>query len=164
MNHQRCETRIRRVNLAKSLVRPAALLAACALSAASFAGDGAPPGTSDLEIVVTGVASARGQLRVALFSPDEASLFPDGLPRLKLRVPANGQAVSVVFRGVPYGAYSVAAFHDENRNDLLDRNVFGVPRERWGVTGTRPAFRAPRYSESAVTLNAPHQRLAINLE
>lgn len=119
---------------------------------------------AELEVTITGVIASMGRVRVALFSPGEASLFPDKLPSLKQRAPAAGGAVTFLFKDVPYGTYAVAAFHDQNANDVLDRNAIGVPKEHWGVSGKRPFFGTPDYGESALTLNTPRQTLTINLE
>jgi uncharacterized protein (DUF2141 family) len=53
----------------------------------------------------------------------------------------------------PAGASSLAvdAFHDENGNGKLDKNVFGAPTEAWGVSSdNRPMFRAPTLEEILV--------------
>lgn len=140
------------------------LAAFIAFTAASACADEAKQAdTAELEVTVTGATTSAGRVRVALFSPAEAGLFPDKLPTLKQRAPAAG-AVTFVFKDVPYGTYAVAAFHDENANDVLDSNAIGVPKEHWGVSGKRPFFGKPAYADSALTINAPRQTLTINLE
>jgi len=118
----------------------------------------------DLEVVVDGVYSSRGNVRLAVFSEADAALFPDNFPPLKQRVAATGQAIIFHFNNLATGHYAALAFQDENSNEILDRNFFGIPKERWGVTGKRPFGRDPRYVESTFVLDREHQKITIHLE
>lgn len=118
----------------------------------------------DLEVVVDGVSSSRGNVRIAVFPEADAALFPDGLPRLKQSVVATGQATTLYFNSLAAGHYAVLAFHDENSNETLDRNLFGAPKEHWGVTGKRPVGRSPRFAESVFMLDSEHHKVTIHLE
>lgn len=44
---------------------------------------------------------------------------------------------------VPGAEYAVAAFHDENANDDLDRGVFGIPTEGTGASNDARGFMGP---------------------
>ena len=118
----------------------------------------------DLEVVVDGVSNSHGNVRVAIFSEADAALFPDNLPPLKQSVAAAGQAINVNFNNLATGHYAALVFQDENSNEMLDRNFFGIPKERWGVTGTRPFGRNPRYAESTFMLDREHHKITIHLE
>jgi uncharacterized protein (DUF2141 family) len=49
-----------------------------------------------------------------------------------------------MFEGlVPNGEYAVAAFHDENANNDLDRGVFGIPTEGTGASNDARGFMGP---------------------
>ncbi len=49
-----------------------------------------------------------------------------------------------VFEGlVPNGEYALAAFHDENGNNDLDRGVFGIPTEGTGASNDARGFMGP---------------------
>jgi len=53
------------------------------------------------------------------------------------------------------GTYAVAVVDDANDNGKLDTNWLGVPTEGWGVSkNVKPATRAPRFDECAVSLSA----------
>ncbi|MCZ7687277.1 MAG: DUF2141 domain-containing protein [Sandaracinaceae bacterium] len=78
--------------------------------------------------------------------PDRAA--PGGGPRA--RRPPEGQRGRCVFEGVEPGAqYAVAAFHDENGNDDLDRGVFGIPTEGTGASNDARGFMGPPRWEHA---------------
>lgn len=119
---------------------------------------------TDLEVVVDGVPNGRGNVRVTVYSEADAALFPDHFPPLRQSVAATGQAITVHFNNLVAGKYAVLAFHDENGNEILDRNLFGIPKEHWGITGKRPFGRAPRFAESTFVLDSEHQKITIHLE
>jgi len=70
-----------------------------------------------------------------------------------------------VFEGMPYGTYSIKAFHDENGNNQLDTNVLGKPTERYGFSNNADGhFGIPPFSSTAFTLSSPETALEIRLQ
>ena len=70
-----------------------------------------------------------------------------------------------VFENMPYGSYSIKAFHDENRNSRLDKDFLGVPTERYGFSNNaRGRFGPPPFSRAAVTLNSPQIKIEIEVK
>jgi uncharacterized protein (DUF2141 family) len=59
--------------------------------------------------------------------------------------------VTIVIAGLPDGVYGVVVLHDENKNQRLDRNWFGKPKEQWGMSNnptarlSAPAFERARF-------------------
>lgn len=131
---------------------------------AAFADSAQGTARIDLEVVVGDVSSNRGDVRIAVFSETDAALFPDRLPPLKQSVAATGQPITFYFHNLAAGRYAVLAFHDENSNEILDRNPFGIPKEPWGVTGKRSFGRTPRHAESTFALDGEHRKITIHLE
>lgn len=61
--------------------------------------------------------------------------------------------VTVQFDNIPAGEYAIAIFLDENDNYTLDRNLFGIPKEKYGFSNNvLPALRAATFYESVFTL------------
>ena len=107
---------------------------------------GSPAGT--LQVRVTGLASDRGAVRVALFD-SEASFTRDARDAAVLEI-QGGQARWTV-RDLPPGRYAVAAFHDEDGDGDMDRGLFGIPREPYGFSrGARGRFGAPSWDDASV--------------
>jgi len=76
---------------------------------------------------------------------------------------SNKQAVGV-FEEMPYGSYSIKAFHDENGNNLLDTNFMGKPTERYGFSNHADGrFGLPPFSQTVITLNSPMTEIEIHL-
>jgi uncharacterized protein (DUF2141 family) len=55
-----------------------------------------------------------------------------------------------VFDGLVPGQYGIALLHDENKNDKMDSNRFGFPREGYGVSNNPRPSRAVRNSVTLV--------------
>lgn len=140
------------------------MLSAFVFAPAAFADSAQSVIKSDLEVVVDGIHNSLGNVRVAVFSDADASLFPDHAPPLKQSIPATGQPVTLHFDTLAAGRYAVLAFHDENSNAILDKNFLGVPSERWGATGKRPFGRKPIYMESVFEIDSEHHKITLHLE
>jgi uncharacterized protein (DUF2141 family) len=102
-----------------------------------------------LVITVTGIRNDKGHIAASLFNGEKG--FPNDDSRAvgrKLNA-IKDRAATIVFDEVPPGTYGVALLHDEDKNNKLDTNLFGFPREGYGVSNNpRPARRSPRFSDA----------------
>lgn len=54
--------------------------------------------------------------------------------------------------------------HDENENQTLDRNLFGIPKEGFGFANNpRVIFAAPSFQAASVAAGCPKTRVEIGL-
>ena len=54
----------------------------------------------------------------------------------------------VKINDVPAGTYAIAVFHDENGNNELDTNMFGVPKEPVAFSKAKmKLFGPPKFDE-----------------
>ncbi|MRR38306.1 DUF2141 domain-containing protein, partial [bacterium] len=75
-----------------------------------------------------------------------------------------GGKVEVVLKGVPYGQYAIAVFHDKNDNDVLDKNIMGVPKEEYGFSNNaRGRLGPPDYGSMRFDVRAPSVRQQITI-
>ncbi len=88
----------------------------------------------EVTVFVDGFQSEAGVARVALFDAELG--FPEGVTRARkvARVEIKDYQARADFTDLPYGSYAVAVLHDENANDILDRNFFKVPVEGYGAS------------------------------
>ncbi|MHA1538825.1 MAG: DUF2141 domain-containing protein [Alphaproteobacteria bacterium] len=120
-------------------------------------------GAADLEVEITGIRSASGMVRLALYN--DAAKFPKRSGSIAggdIRA-AKGSIV-FVFKKLPPGVYAVAIYHDANANRKFDKSSLGLPREGFGFSkDARPFLSAPGFDSAAVTLKAPRTRIKISL-
>lgn len=124
-----------------------------ALTALLLIGAAEPPLT--LNLVLTGLRSTKGEVRLCLWQRAEA--FPDckkGKDVRLLSAPA-AQEVRIAVTDLTPGSYAVSVIHDENGNRKLDKNFMGIPTEGVGfsrnphMTFGPPSFEKARFELSA---------------
>ncbi len=107
------------------------------------------PTAGDISVIVTGLRSERGVVRVSLYASPEG--FPNDATKSLVSLQAGivGGQARVVFRGVEPGTYAVSVLHDENNNRKLDTNFLGMPTEGVGSTNrAQGRLGPPRYEDS----------------
>ena len=55
----------------------------------------------------------------------------------------------IEFANLPFGEYSVSAYHDENANKELDTNWLGIPKEGTGASNNAKGKMGPPKYEDA---------------
>lgn len=124
----------------------------------------APIGKSEAQVAESGsiellllTRNDRGVVRCALFGDDDEWL---GQARMHGTTRIRAKLASCRFDGVPPGTYAVVAYHDENENAELDKNLVGIPKE--GYAASRDAHRvlgAPSYADARFRYDGGRVRL-----
>ena len=130
------------------------LLAAVLCPAAALAGD--------LTVKVDHIRSDRGAILAALYD-SEASFMKQPLARATFKVKAASGEVQYVFHDLPPGKYALAAFHDENENGQLDKNLIGIPQEGYGFSNSMGSARPPGFNQAAFEFDGTTQSITITL-
>ena len=120
--------------------------------------------TGQLRLEVRNIAKVKGQLLISIYN--EAAGFPqDPEKAFATRVhPVSSATEVVVIKDLPYGTYAVAVAHDADQNGELNTNVFGVPKEDWGVSNNvRYYLKPPAFDECQIVLQSPTLPVQINL-
>ncbi|MBK9492256.1 MAG: DUF2141 domain-containing protein [Haliscomenobacter sp.] len=66
---------------------------------------------------------------------------------------ANKRSVLMV-KGLPKGKYAVQIFHDENKNEKMDFNFLGIPKEGYGFSNDARGFMsAPAFEKQLINLD-----------
>ncbi len=108
-----------------------------------------------LTVVVENVNKDDGNIGVLVFNSSKG--WPeDRFAALKdIVVDAHPGTVTVTVPDLPAGEYAVAIAHDVNKNHKLDKNIFGVPKEQWGMSNNPHArVKAPSFSTAKFSLSA----------
>ena len=110
-----------------------------------------------LELEITGVRSAQGTIKVAIF--DNAEDYETMRnPVASVSLTAVAGTVTGTIAGLPAGSYAMSVFHDENSNDALDTGRLGIPVEGYGFSnGASGRFGKPKFEKIAVEIgDDPH--------
>lgn len=103
-----------------------------------------------MELTVTGLRSSKGAVRVALFSTSKGWPQQDQHAFRRAVATIEQGRAKVWFDDVPPGTYAAVAFHDEDGDEKLGKNFFGVPTEGWGASNKARALLGPSW-EAALT-------------
>jgi uncharacterized protein (DUF2141 family) len=140
-------------------------LASSAFALASLVGAAqtiaaATPG--EVRVAVATLHSSKGHVLCALFDSEDA--YKQLRPTMRLVVDPVQPVTSCVFHDVPSGAYMISAVHDENDNGKLDKGLFGMPKEGYGVSNNHTyALKGPDFTESVVQLGDRVTSISIRL-
>jgi uncharacterized protein (DUF2141 family) len=99
---------------------------------------------------VVNLRNSDGQVACSLHNT--SATFPHNPDQslARILVPVKNNEAVCEFAGVPPATYAVAAFHDENSNNKMDRYFFGMPREGVGFSNVlRVRLSAPGFGESS---------------
>jgi uncharacterized protein (DUF2141 family) len=119
-----------------------------------------------LTVHVTGARNVKGKIRAALF--ESANGFPNdasqAIQRQSADIDPRSLRAQIVFPDLREGVYAVAVFHDENMNQQLDKNLFGVPKEGYGASNNpKKKMGPPGFGEAKFQLNEQAQTVEIKL-
>ena len=92
---------------------------------------------SELTVEIVNLKSDKGMVIVDLLDRDEEPV-ENKLARI------YGQKSTLVFKDLPDGQYAIRYIHDENGNNELDTNIFGIPKEGFGFSNDAYGRFGPR--------------------
>lgn len=119
-----------------------------------------------LRIRVDGLRNSTGVVGTELFTSPAG--WPENVDRTfrhgATPIGAGQHAVTAVWDKLPPGTYGVVALHDENKNQKLDRNIFGIPKEGFGFANNpRVGMSAPPFEQAIVHVTCPVTETTIHL-
>src|SRR5713101_6986677 len=123
----------------------------------------APALAARIIVTVDGVHSNQGNVFVGLYA-SPATFLQGNECDAQRKVRASTAPITVVFDNLPPGTYAVGAYHDENANDHLDTNAFGLPVEGYALSnGIRAILSKPNFYEAAFTVGAGDKPVALHI-
>ena len=118
--------------------------------------------TFTLTVEIFGLKNNTGKVLLAIFDNEQTFL--------KTNKEVNGMSVIIEnnkamaqFRGLKKGEYALSLFHDKNNNNMLDKNLIGIPKEPYAFSNNATGiFGPPSFKDSKINLNAD-KTIAIKL-
>jgi len=108
----------------------------------------------EIEVVITGIRSAEGQIAIGIFNDDES--FQKEKPFMEKKFEkadiTNGE-MRVQFSLDP-GTYGFALLDDEDSNGKMEYNFLGIPKEGFGFSDYyHTGLRKPKFDSFSFTLS-----------
>jgi uncharacterized protein (DUF2141 family) len=119
--------------------------------------------TYDLFVQIDGVKSKKGNIRIGLYV-DHNNFTSDQVYYKATSINIENIKTTYTFHNLPKGIYAVSIYHDENQNNTLDTNLFGIPQEGYGFSmNPKVTFATPTFDESSFKLNS-NKTIVINMK
>lgn len=119
---------------------------------------------NDLEIFITNVRSGKGHVSIALFKGETG--FPENSEKaylLQISEITNGKA-KFEFKDLPPGEYAFAILHDENKDGIMQKNLFGIPKEGFGFSlNFKPSFGKPTFEDTSFRMPSKESKIEIRM-
>ncbi|HEY3278050.1 MAG TPA: DUF2141 domain-containing protein [Syntrophorhabdaceae bacterium] len=136
----------------------------CAVFLLALIGQVAAQDGATLKVSVSGFQNDKGDAKISIFNSKESFAAGDTGFRAAV-LPIKGGKAEWVLSGLPYGTYAIKIYHDENGNGKLDKNSFGMPKEKYGFSNNaRGSFGPPGYDQVAFTFNNTNNTITITVE
>ena len=113
-----------------------------------------------LTVSVSGLKNNEGTVKVGLYNSDGTFLkttYKSVASKIK-----DNKAV-VTFDNLPAGEYAISAYHDENNNGKLDKNMMGIPSEDYAASNNAKGFMGPPAYKDAKFVIAKDSKIEITL-
>ena len=102
--------------------------------------------TYTLEVNMSGFKNNKGKVKVGLYTSEATFLKATFL---SLDASILNEEAKVVFENLEKGEYAVSIYHDENNNNEMDKNLFGIPKEAYASSNNaKGSFGPPKYKDA----------------
>jgi len=121
---------------------------------------------AELNVSVTGQKSTIGDIVVVLFSSEKKDMFPKDIASAMCteKIQSSLATVQLTCTNIAIGKYALLAFHDQNRNGVVDHSFIGLPKEKIGMSSNcKGIFGPPKFVKCAFNVSEPSTKLLIEL-
>jgi uncharacterized protein (DUF2141 family) len=99
-------------------------------------------------IELKGLKNTKGKVNIAIYNSVATFNKPTGAYR-KISVDPSSTFVKIEIENIPAGTYAFGLFHDENENQKLDMNFFGIPKEGFAFSNNAMGtFGPPTFQQT----------------
>ena len=126
---------------------------------------GAADETTSLDVEIQGIRSAKGKVYVALWASSDG--FPDDDHKAfqTQMLEAREGKVTLTFAGLRPGSYAISAYHDENSNGKLDKNMLGIPKDGYGFSrDARAKMSAPKFDAAVFEARGARAKTTFSIQ
>lgn len=109
---------------------------------------------SKIIIDLSGMKNSNGNINIAIYNSSSSFNDPNNAYR-KIAVSATSGSMIITLEGIPQGTYAIGLFHDENTNNIIDKNFIGIPKEGFAFSNNATAnFGPPSFGQASFYLPA----------
>ena len=119
--------------------------------------------SADVTVTLTGIKQLKGKLYLVVYD-SQATLqrHKDSVEKRIIQV--NETSHKLIFSDLEQGEYGILVFQDLDGDQMLNKNLFGVPSEPYGFSNNPQLMGPPKFSEIKFTVNDSNIQITINLD
>jgi len=117
---------------------------------------------NELTIEINGIKSYKGYMQIAIYKRSKGFPSNNKFAYKNFRIPTLKLKETSFTTKLPLGTYAIAIYQDENANEKLDTNFFGIPKEKTGVSNNSNSNSLPSYYDAKFEFSTK-KRININL-
>ncbi|HNW69394.1 MAG TPA: DUF2141 domain-containing protein [Bacteroidales bacterium] len=115
----------------------------------------------NLTVYIKNINRIIGNINIAVFN-SYASFANNGPVFRGAIIPVTATMMVVPFDSLPKGIYSVAVFHDEDKNGVLNKNQMNIPLEGYGFSNNAAAnLGPPNYAQTKFIYSGKNKSITI---
>ena len=105
-----------------------------------------------LTVNVSGFKTNDGKLKVGLYN-NEGTFLKETYLSLDSKI--SDLKATVFFKDLPKGEYAISLYHDENNSGVLEKGMFGIPKEPFACSNNaKGKMGPPKYIDAKFTLDS----------
>lgn len=110
------------------------------------------------------IESGKGYIRLALYRDSEDFLDIEKAVLYNFKIDSTG-VFEAKIEGISPGTYAFASFHDEDGDEKLSTNFFGIPKEPYCFSRPSPSkWRPPSFDEAKFELKEEKSQLTVSMQ
>jgi len=119
-----------------------------------------------IEVTINDIRNAEGQLLVSLYKPTDNFPYEPSKSYAVEKSDIVGTSLTYSFKVPQSGRYAVVLLDDENRNNDMDYNFLGIPKEGYGFSNdAKPrGLSSPKFEAAAFDVEETGKRIAITMK
>lgn len=103
--------------------------------------------TYSITVIIEKLASKKGVIILQLKNEENQVV-------VSVSEKITGEQFKTTLTDIPAGTYGIRFLHDENENQKMDFNLFGIPKERYGFSNNVVGFmKAPSFEKTLFSLS-----------
>jgi len=87
-----------------------------------------------------------GKIKIGIYASKGFPFLGKEIDGLDIEI--KGTSATYVFKNIPAGKYAISVFQDSNVDGILNKNMFGVPKEPYGFSNNKYGkFGPPNFED-----------------
>lgn len=120
---------------------------------------------SKITVVVNGFKNSNGNCIINLYNKSEGFPNSNKLATKTITSKIKNNSAQIVFDNIEPGTYAVSILHDANSDGVMNKNMFGIPKEGYGASNNIiPSLSSPNFEDSKFEISNQDKTVVIKVK